>query len=111
MREQIEQIGRLLYVRFTSGPDHEVAYLCLDDGEPDMHDLASMSFKQARILIEATRVESEAGRYMLNAYDALMSLYKAHRPLSGDAEVFFPIREDATIKSVADARRALTRKG
>jgi Lar family restriction alleviation protein len=50
-----EQATPLLYIRFTRGPDYENAYLCLDDGEPDMHDLASMSFTQARMLLEALR--------------------------------------------------------
>lgn len=33
--------GTPFYVRFQCGPDYENAYLCVDDGEPDMHDLAA----------------------------------------------------------------------
>jgi hypothetical protein len=43
-----------LYVRLESGPDLEAAWLCIEDGEPDMHDLATFPNHQcAHVFITA----------------------------------------------------------
>lgn len=48
--------GSVLYVRFESGPDLEDAWLCIEDGEPDMHDIATFSSHQcAQLFIAAMR--------------------------------------------------------
>jgi len=52
-----EPLTKTLYLRFQCGPNLEVAYLCLRDGEPDMHDLARLSFQQARVLQAAIAAE------------------------------------------------------
>ncbi len=38
--------GTPFYVLFQSGPDYENAYLCVDDGEPDMLDLGTFHSHQ-----------------------------------------------------------------
>ena len=45
--DRIERLDGLIYIRWTSGPNYERAFLCFEDGEPDMHDLATMTYKQA----------------------------------------------------------------
>jgi hypothetical protein len=49
----IEHLCPTIYVRFTRGPDYERAFLCVNDGEPDMRDVATMSFGQARLFMAA----------------------------------------------------------
>lgn len=53
-----ERLSSMLYIRFTRGPDYEDAFLCIDDGEPDMNDVARMSFGQARKLQAALNTQS-----------------------------------------------------
>jgi hypothetical protein len=50
---------RIFYLRWTSGPNYERVFLCIDDGEPDMHDLATMSFGQARIFAKAYSIAKQ----------------------------------------------------
>jgi hypothetical protein len=50
--EHVTIPGTLFYVRMISGPDTEDAWLCVDDGEPDMNDLAKFwSHSTARTFI------------------------------------------------------------
>jgi len=53
--DYIERLDRIFYIRWTAGPNYERAFLCIEDGEPDMHDLATMSYAQARIFAAAYR--------------------------------------------------------
>lgn len=53
--DRIEKLDSLFYIRWTCGPDYERAFICIEDGEPDMHDLATVSFKQARMFAAAYR--------------------------------------------------------
>ena len=50
--DRIERLQQPFYIRWTSGPDYERAYLCLEDGEPDMLDFACVSFGMARLFKE-----------------------------------------------------------
>lgn len=42
--DRIERLNRVFYIRWTSGPDYERAFLCVEDGEPDMNSFAATSF-------------------------------------------------------------------
>ena len=57
-----EDLSKVFYLRFQRGPDYEHAYLCIRDGEPDMLDVARVSFKQARLIQEAFHVGSTIAR-------------------------------------------------
>lgn len=48
-RDEIERLTSPFYIRWTSGPDYETAFLCVEDGEPDMNAFAEVSFGQARL--------------------------------------------------------------
>lgn len=55
-QEEILRINDLFYVRLVSGPDTEDAYLCVEDGEPDMNDLGKLwSHSLARTFVELMR--------------------------------------------------------
>lgn len=54
--DRIERLDRVFYIRWTSGPDYEDAFICVDDGEPDMNAIAKVPFAKARIFAEALRV-------------------------------------------------------
>ena len=48
--------GTPFYLRFQRGPNYEIAYLCVDDGEPDMHDLGTFySHQTARDFVATMR--------------------------------------------------------
>ena len=51
--DRIQKLDRVFYVRWTSGPDYERAFLCVEDGEPDMRDFATVSFGQAALFVAA----------------------------------------------------------
>lgn len=53
--DRIERLDRLFYIRWTSGPNYERAFICIEDGEPDMHDIATVSFGQAQTFAAAYR--------------------------------------------------------
>ena len=36
------------HIRWTCGPDYGRAFICVEDGEPDMNDIACVSFIKAR---------------------------------------------------------------
>jgi len=70
----IEHLCPTIYVRFTRGPNYERAFLCVDDGEPDMRDVATMSFGQARLLMAAytaalAQAETQPGREAMHVID------------------------------------------
>lgn len=46
-RDEIERLAFPFYIRWTSGPNYETAFLCVEDGEPDMNDFAEVLFGQA----------------------------------------------------------------
>lgn len=46
-RDEIERLRHPFYIRWTSGPDYERAYLCVEDGDADMLDFATLSFREA----------------------------------------------------------------
>jgi hypothetical protein len=54
--DRIERLDRLFYIRWTSGPNYERAFICIEDGEPDMNDIAEVSFKRAEMFAAAYRV-------------------------------------------------------
>lgn len=47
--DEIEHLAPPFYIRWTSGPDYEQAFLCVDDGDADMRDFAEVSFGMARL--------------------------------------------------------------
>lgn len=47
--DRTERLTPFLYIRWTSGPDYERAYLCIQDGEPDMCCFAEVSHGQAEL--------------------------------------------------------------
>lgn len=60
-KQDIIKINPLLYVRIDTGPDHESAILCWDDGEADTRELARFpSLTLARTYIE---IEALASRH------------------------------------------------
>lgn len=54
--DRIERLDRLFYIRWTSGPNYERAFICIEDGEPDMNDIAEVGFKKAKLFAAAYRV-------------------------------------------------------
>ena len=53
--DRIEKLDDIFYIRWTCGPDYERAFICVEDGEPDMNDIASVGFKRAAAFAEAYR--------------------------------------------------------
>jgi hypothetical protein len=53
--DRIEKLDSVFYIRWTSGPNYEDAYICVEDGEADMNDIARVGFKSARLFAEAYR--------------------------------------------------------
>jgi hypothetical protein len=47
--DRIERLNRVFYIRWTSGPDYERAFLCVEDGEPDMNEFAEVTFGAAHL--------------------------------------------------------------
>lgn len=47
--DRTERLTPFLYIRWTSGPDYERAFLCIEDGDADMRDFAVVSFGQAEL--------------------------------------------------------------
>jgi hypothetical protein len=47
--DRIERLDRVFYIRWTSGPDYEDAFICVEDGEPDMNDVARVPFGRATL--------------------------------------------------------------
>jgi len=45
--DRIERLSSIFYIRWTSGPNYETAFLCVEDGEPDMNAFAEVSFGEA----------------------------------------------------------------
>lgn len=45
----IDVLSPELYIRWTRGPNYERAFLCVEDGEPDMTAFAEVSFRQAQL--------------------------------------------------------------
>lgn len=61
--DRIEKLDEVFYIRWTSGPDYEDAFICVEDGEPDMLAVAKVPFGKARLFAAAylaakTRVQS-----------------------------------------------------
>ena len=48
-KDIIERLNEVFYIRWTLGPDYERAFLCVEDGEPDMNSFADTSFGCANI--------------------------------------------------------------
>lgn len=53
--DRIERLDGVFYIRWTSGPNYEWAFICIDDGEPDMNDIARVSFGRAEAFAAAYR--------------------------------------------------------
>lgn len=53
--DRIERLDKLFYIRWTSGPNYEWAFICVEDGEPDMNDICRVSFNRASLFAEAYR--------------------------------------------------------
>lgn len=53
--DRIEKLDAVFYIRWTSGPDYEDAFICVDDDEPDMNAIAKVPFAKARLFAEAYR--------------------------------------------------------
>ena len=56
-RQRIIKLNALLYIREDTGPNLEEATLCLEDDEPDTHELARFtSLKTMQTFIEAWNI-------------------------------------------------------
>lgn len=68
--DRIERLDAFVYIRWTSGPDYERAFICFDDGEPDMCDMTTTNYKGALLFAEVYRAARadllEACRLALN---------------------------------------------
>ena len=53
--DRIERLDDVFYIRWTSGPNYEWAFICIEDGEPDMNDIARVSFNRAKTFATAYR--------------------------------------------------------
>jgi hypothetical protein len=71
--DRIERLDRIFYIRWTSGPNYEDAFLCVEDGEPDMRDFARVSFGQAALFKAAYQA-------------AALSRLEASQPASSGSE-------------------------
>jgi hypothetical protein len=61
--EEIKLEGTPFYVRIDTGPNHESALLCINDGEPDTYDVARFnSLKMADVFIDVWRQVRNAKR-------------------------------------------------
>jgi hypothetical protein len=54
--DRIERLDRLFYIRWTSGPNYEWAFICVEDDDADMNDICRVSFDRARLFAEAYRL-------------------------------------------------------
>ena len=53
--DNIERLDDVFYIRWTAGPDYERAFICIDDDEPDMNDIAAVSWDRAKLFAHSYR--------------------------------------------------------
>jgi hypothetical protein len=93
--DRIQKLDKVFYVRWTSGPDYERAFLCIEDGEADMRDFAIVSFGQAELFVAAF----EASRQV-----TLSALADAELQLSADSRIAELEQQIANIKASRDCQ-------
>jgi hypothetical protein len=92
--DRIERLDRIFYIRWTSGPNYEDAFLCVEDGEPDMRDFARVSFGQATLFKAAYQA-------------AALSRLEASQPASSGSNLAAALersrRIDAKLSGIVEA--------